>query len=45
LTCRLSSFCYLQQNQQQAADQAATQWFFTGGPVTGDGKTYLPGLQ
>ena len=31
--------------QQQAADQAATQWFFTGGPVTSDGKTYLPGLQ
>ena len=31
--------------QQQAADQAATQWFFTGGPVIGDGKTYLPGLQ
>jgi type IV secretion system protein TrbJ len=31
--------------QQQAAGQAATQWFFTGGPVTGDGKTYLPGLQ
>lgn len=31
--------------QQQAADQAAAQWFFTGGPVTGDGKTYLPGLQ
>src|SRR5580658_869202 len=31
--------------QQQAADQAATQWIFTGGPVTGDGKTYLPGLQ
>ena len=27
------------------ADQAATQWFFTGGPVTSDGKTYLPGLQ
>jgi P-type conjugative transfer protein TrbJ len=31
--------------QQQAAAQAATQWFFTGGPVTGDGKTYLPGLK
>ena len=31
--------------QQQAADQAAAQWFFTGGPVTSDGKTYLPGLQ
>jgi len=31
--------------QEQAADQAATQWFFTGGPVTSDGKTYLPGLQ
>jgi hypothetical protein len=29
--------------QQQAADQAAAQWFFTGGPVTSDGKTYLPG--
>jgi P-type conjugative transfer protein TrbJ len=31
--------------QEKAADQAATQWFFTGGPVTSDGKTYLPGLQ
>ena len=31
--------------QQQAADQAAAQWFFTVGPVTSDGKTYLPGLQ
>src|ERR1700678_2659843 len=31
--------------QEQAADQAATQWFFIGGPVTSDGKTYLPGLQ
>ena len=31
--------------QEQAADQAATQWFFTGGPVSSDGKTYLPGLQ
>jgi P-type conjugative transfer protein TrbJ len=31
--------------QQQAADQAAAQWFFTGGPVTSDGKTYLPGLR
>lgn len=31
--------------QEQAADQAASQWFFTGGPVTSDGKTYLPGLQ
>jgi P-type conjugative transfer protein TrbJ len=31
--------------QQQAAGQAAAQWFFTGGPVTSDGKTYLPGLQ
>jgi P-type conjugative transfer protein TrbJ len=31
--------------QQQAAIEAATQWFFTGGPVTSDGKTYLPGLQ
>ncbi len=30
--------------QQQAANEAATQWFFTGGPVTSDGKTYLPGL-
>ena len=30
--------------QQQAASVAATQWFFTGGPVTSDGKTYLPGL-
>jgi type IV secretion system protein TrbJ len=31
--------------QQQAADEAAAQWFFTGGPVTSDGKTYLPGLR
>jgi P-type conjugative transfer protein TrbJ len=30
--------------QQQAAAQAATQWFFIGGPVTSDGKTYFPGL-
>ena len=30
--------------QQQAADEAAAQWFFTGGPVTSDAKTYLPGL-
>ena len=29
--------------QQQAAAQAATQWFFTPGAVTSDGKTYLPG--
>jgi type IV secretion system protein TrbJ len=31
--------------QQQAAREAAAQWFFTSGPVTGDGKTYLPGLR
>ena len=31
--------------QRQAASEAATQWFFSGGPVTSDGKTYLPGLQ
>jgi P-type conjugative transfer protein TrbJ len=31
--------------QEQAADQAAAQWFFIGGPITSDGKTYLPGLQ
>ena len=31
--------------QRQAASEAAAQWFFTGGPVTSDGKTYLPGLQ
>ncbi len=31
--------------QQQAAKEAAAQWFFTGGSVTSDGKTYLPGLQ
>ena len=31
--------------QRQASSEAATQWFFTGGPVTSDGKTYLPGLQ
>jgi type IV secretion system protein TrbJ len=30
--------------QQQAAGQAATQWFFNSGPVTSDGKTYLPGM-
>jgi P-type conjugative transfer protein TrbJ len=30
--------------QQQATSVAATQWFFTGGPVTSDGTTYLPGL-
>ena len=29
--------------QQQAAGQAATEWFFTGGPVTSDGRTFLPG--
>jgi P-type conjugative transfer protein TrbJ len=31
--------------QRQAASEAATQRFFTGGPVTSDGKTYLPGLR
>lgn len=31
--------------QQQAADEAASEWFFNGGPVSGDGKTYLPGLR
>lgn len=31
--------------QRQAATEAATQWFFTGGPVTSDGKTYMPGLR
>jgi P-type conjugative transfer protein TrbJ len=31
--------------QQQAASQAATEWFFTAGPVTSDGKTYLPGVR
>ena len=30
--------------QRQAAGEAATQWFFNGGPVNGDGRTYLPGL-
>lgn len=29
--------------QQQAAGQAATEWFFTGGAVTSDGRTFLPG--
>ena len=29
--------------QQQAASHAATEWFFTAGPVTSDGKRYLPG--
>jgi hypothetical protein len=27
------------------AHEAAAEWFFTRGPVTSDGKTYLPGLQ
>ena len=31
--------------QQQAAGQAATEWFFTAGPVTSDGRTYLPGMR
>ena len=31
--------------QRDASNEAAAQWFFTGGPVTGDGKTYLPGLK
>jgi type IV secretion system protein TrbJ len=31
--------------QQQATNEAAAQWFFSGGPVTSDGRTYLPGLQ
>ena len=31
--------------QQQAAGQAATEWFFTAGPVTSDRRTYLPGLR
>jgi len=30
--------------QQQAASQAATEWFFNSGPVTSDGRTYLPGI-
>jgi P-type conjugative transfer protein TrbJ len=30
--------------QHQAASEAATQQFFTGGPVTGDGATFRPGL-
>lgn len=29
--------------QQHAASQAATEWFFTSGTVTSDGKAYLPG--
>jgi P-type conjugative transfer protein TrbJ len=29
--------------QQQAASHAATEWFFTTGPVISDGRTYLPG--
>jgi len=29
--------------QEQAASHAATEWFFTAGPVTSDGRTYLPG--
>ena len=31
--------------QQDAASQAATEWFFTTGMVTNDGRTYLPGLR
>jgi type IV secretion system protein TrbJ len=31
--------------QQQAADEAATQWFFSGGQATGDGRGFWPGLQ
>jgi P-type conjugative transfer protein TrbJ len=31
--------------QQHAADEAAAEWFFSGGSITGDGKTYLPGLR
>jgi type IV secretion system protein TrbJ len=31
--------------QQQAATQAATEWFFTSGSVTSDGKSYLPGAR
>jgi P-type conjugative transfer protein TrbJ len=31
--------------QQEAASQAATEWFFTTGKVTNDGRTYLPGLR
>jgi type IV secretion system protein TrbJ len=29
--------------QHQAAGEAASEWFFTTGPVTSDGKTFLPG--
>lgn len=29
--------------QHQAAGEAATEWFFTTGPVTSDGMTFLPG--
>ena len=29
--------------QQKAASEAATEWFFTSGTVTSDGKAYLPG--
>ena len=31
--------------QQEAASEAATEWFFTTGKVTNDGRTYLPGLR
>jgi P-type conjugative transfer protein TrbJ len=29
--------------QKEAASEAASQWFFTGAPVTNSGVTYWPG--
>ena len=31
--------------QQNVSQEAASEWFFKGGGVSGDGKQYLPGLQ
>jgi P-type conjugative transfer protein TrbJ len=31
--------------QQQAADEAATEWFFSTGQATSDGRGFWPGLQ
>jgi P-type conjugative transfer protein TrbJ len=31
--------------QKQAADEAATQWFFSAGQATSDGRGFWPGLQ
>jgi hypothetical protein len=31
--------------QKQAADEAATQWFFSAGQATSDGRGFWPGMQ